>query len=76
MATTTFGTIAGATAEAKADAGKRPFLARFFDRLVSAREAEARRQIERIDPFYARLLDAPDHVREAWIKSGRWHEQG
>ncbi|MCB2080738.1 MAG: hypothetical protein KDE55_23950 [Novosphingobium sp.] len=76
MATTTFGSISGATAQAKSDAGKRPFLARFFERLISAREAEARKQIMRFDPFYARFLNAPDHVREAWINSGRWHEQG
>lgn len=76
MATTTFGTVSGAAAQAKGEAGKRPFLARFFERLVTAREAEARKQIMRFDPFYARMLDAPEHVREAWLKSGRWHEQG
>ncbi|MFN0264280.1 hypothetical protein ACKTEK_10430 [Tepidamorphus sp. 3E244] len=76
MATTTFDTVATPTADRATGTTKRPLLARFFDRVVDARTQEARRQIERMDPFYARLMNAPEHVREAYINSGRWHEQG
>lgn len=76
MATTTFAPVASPAAEAPESEAKRPFLLRVYDNIVRARTLEARRQIQRMDPVYARLLDAPSNVRETWAKSGRWHEQG
>lgn len=76
MAATTLGTIPAASEKAVRGNSGPSFFQRLFAVMQQARIAEARRQIARLDPSYARLMDVPENLRETWIKSGKWHEQG